>query len=262
MGRVPVLMYHEVRVARNSWERRYFVSPSRFSEHVHALRATGYHACSLADFRAWVTGQRRLPSKAVLLTFDDGYAGVFEHAYPLLRSEGIPFAVFVVTSALGATDAWMRGANPGRANYPLISRSQLAELANAGVGIGSHSRHHANLAMLDAKSLRDEVHGSRAELEDLLGQNVDCFAYPYGQLNDTVRATIADAGYACAFSSRSGFNRPGQDPLLIRRIDVYGTDSAGALLRKISFGTNDGSLVNAGRYYVRRMLKRRRLAEA
>jgi hypothetical protein len=71
---------------------------------------------------------------------------------------------------------------------------------------------------------------------------------------------VAEAGYVCAFSTRSGFSRIGDDPLLMRRIDVYGTDTPGALLRKLQFGTNDGSLVSTGRYYAKRALGRLGLA--
>jgi peptidoglycan/xylan/chitin deacetylase (PgdA/CDA1 family) len=253
---VPVLMYHEVRRVPKSEERPYFISPARFTAHVRALRAAGYLPCSLDDFSAWMTGKGKLPSKAVLLTFDDGYRGVFEHAYPLLRSEAVPFSVFLVSSALGETDTWLRNAHGRRSDYPLMSRTQAVELARAGVGIGSHSRTHADLPALDSKTLRDEIYGSRAQLEDLLGQKTDCFAYPYGRLNDVVRDTVAEAGYTCAFSTRSGFNRAGGDPLLIRRIDVFGTDTANALLRKLRFGTNDGSIRTAGLYYARRALSR------
>ena len=78
---------------------------------------------------------------------------------------------------------------------------------------------------------------------------------------DSVRVILADAGCVGASSNRSGFNCGGEDPLLIRCIDVYGADSARALLRKICFGTNDSPLLSAGRYYARRALARRRTAE-
>jgi peptidoglycan/xylan/chitin deacetylase (PgdA/CDA1 family) len=253
---VLVLMYHEVRRVPKSEERPYIISPASFTAHIRALRAAGYLPCSLGDFSAWATGRGKLSSNAVLLTFDDGYRGVFEHAYPLLHSEALPFAVFIVSSALGATDSWLRDIQRKHPGYPLMSGAHLIELARAGVGIGSHSRTHANLAMLDSETLREEVYGSRAELEDLLGQRIDCFAYPYGRLNDRVRDTVSEAGYACAFSTRSGSNHPGSDPLLVRRIDVYGTDTANALLRKLRFRTNDGSMRAAGLYYVRRALAR------
>lgn len=259
-GRSLVLMYHDVRICRNLWEQRYCVTPSRFQSHLQALRDAGYRPCSLSDFSAWIAGRGKLQPDSILITFDDGYAGVYEHAYPLLQERSIPFAVFVVTSAVGEHDSWMRESNPDGASYPLLSRPQLQEFTRAGVGVGSHSRRHLDLASLADAALRDEVYGSRAELEDMLGQKVDGFAYPFGRLNDAVRTCVAEAGYACAFSTRSGFNRPGDDPLLVRRIDVYGTDTVSTLLRKLRFGTNDGSLVTAGRYYTRRLLTRCGLA--
>jgi peptidoglycan/xylan/chitin deacetylase (PgdA/CDA1 family) len=142
---------------------------------------------------------------------------------------------------------------------PLISRTDLMELCRAGVGLGSHSRRHPDLVTLDEASLREELHGSRAELEDMLGQKVDCFAYPYGHVNESIRRCVAEAGYTCAFSTRSGFSRADDDHLLVRRIDVYGTDTPGSLLRKVRFGTNDGSLITAGRYYARRAAARLRI---
>jgi hypothetical protein len=98
--------------------------------------------------------------------------------------------------------------------------------------------------------------GSRADLESLLGREVNAFAYPYGKWSDVVRSAVAGAGYCCAFSTRSGFSHLGDDPMLVRRIDVEGTDTARSLLRKVRFGTNDGSLFHAGRYYFRRALGR------
>ena len=81
---------------------------------------------------------------------------------------------------------------------------------------------------------------------------------PYGRLHDTVRATSAEAGYACAFSTRSGLNRGEEDPLRICRVDVNVTDAAGALRRKMRLMTDNGSLLSAGRCYARRVLARRR----
>jgi len=256
-SRVPVLMYHEIRAGQNPWERRYFVSPDRFRDHIRALHQAGYRACSLTSFRDWLTKRTELPVNAFLLTFDDGYTGVYEHAFPFLLEKAVPFAVFVVSSAIGASDTWRREASPLSSAYSIMPGNQLVELARAGVGIGSHSRHHPDLTSLDADALRNEVRGSRVELEDVLGQEVDCFAYPYGKMNETVRASVAESGYTCAFSTRSGFNHPDQDPLAVRRIDVYGTDTAGALLRKMRFGSNDGSLTSAWGYYAKRAIARR-----
>ncbi len=80
--------------------------------------------------------------------------------------------------------------------------------------------------------------------------------YPYGRYDERVRQAAIDAGYAAAFSVQPGFNRPGLDPYRIRRLDVYGTDTAAALARKMALGTNDGSVAHTARYAVGRAAAR------
>jgi len=251
---VAVLMYHAVGAAKTPWEKRYCVSPHRFEQHLDAVIGAGYYVCTLAEFCLWWTGRSPLPPHSVLFTFDDGYRGVYQYAAPVLLSKKLSFAVFVVTAALGESDTWLEGVNEERS--PLMTLEELRELAAAGVGIGSHSRHHADLPTLSSPALLDEIGGSRSELEKVLGQPVECFAYPYGRANHEVRNTVAQCGYRYAFSTRSGLNRRDADPFMIRRIDVYGTDTPAMLLRKLQFGTNDGSLLVAGRYYARRAAQR------
>jgi len=255
--RVPVLMYHEIGEPLDGWERRYFVAPERFRAHMIALRTAGYSPCTLDAFRDWAMGRSDLPLNAVLLTFDDAYRGVFLHAHPFLQSRSIPFSVFAVTSRIGSTDTWLSDIRSPR--HSLMSAAELRQLAASGVDLGSHSRRHADLTTLPDDALADEVAGSRAELENVIGKPVHCFSYPYGHVNALVRHHVAAAGYDCAFTTRSGFAAAGDDPLTVRRIDVYGTDSVPALLRKLRFGTNDGSVVSAGRYYALRV--RQRLAK-
>ena len=255
---VPVLMYHQVELGGALTNPPYVIALERFTQHMRALRGAGYRFCSLPDFRAWLDEDSPLPANAVLLTFDDGYAGVFRHAFPLLAREAIPFAVFVVTSAVGGDDRWLAPTGPESRHYAVMARSDLVQLARAGVAIGSHSRRHPDLCMLRPEELHDEIRGSRGELEDMLGLEVSSFAYPYGRLNDSVRDRVAEAGYACAFTTRCGFNSRTQDRLRIRRIDVYGTDTPKMLLRKVRYGTNDGSLVTTAQYYTSRLAERLR----
>jgi hypothetical protein len=75
-------------------------------------------------------------------------------------------------------------------------------------------------------------------------------------MSDAVIEAVASAGYRAAFSMRSGFNRREMEPWDIRRLDVFGTDTAGGLLRKVRLGTNDGSWTGSARYYVRQIAAR------
>jgi hypothetical protein len=68
-----------------------------------------------------------------------------------------------------------------------------------------------------------------------------------------VRSAVEAAGYRVAFSVQSGFNRPGADPLAVRRLDITGHDSGARFGRKVAMGTNDGSLGARLRYLAGRL---------
>lgn len=254
--RVPVLMYHRIGEPHNPWEAKYCVNPQRFNAHLESLARTGMRAVSLADFFAWLDGKGDLPDGAFLLTFDDGFLGLHEHALPILANLGFPATVFLVSALIGKRDEWCRASNPSGATYPLLDRHHILEMSKHGFAFQSHTRHHADLPTLDYSCLADELAGSKAELEDLLGKPVDYLAYPFGRYDERVLAATRAAGYRAAFSVQPGFNRRNIDRFRIRRLDVFGTDTPAMLARKLHFGSNDGSWRQSVRYYGARLISR------
>ena len=214
--------------------------------------------CPIEDFVAWVEGTRTLPEGTFVLTFDDGFFGVYEHAFPLLLEMGWPATVFLVSGLIGNVDEWCRGENPAGKTYPLLGRREIEEMARGGISFHSHSRSHPDLTTLSGRSLVDELGGARRDLEDLLGKPVPYLAYPYGRYNESVLDVTKSVGYTAAFSVQPGFNRRDIDHYKIRRLDVFGTDTAGELLRKVEFGSNNGTWWHAARYYGERMAARLR----
>lgn len=257
---VLVLMYHRVGEARNAWEARYAIGASRFAEHMRALQAAGFRAVEAAALVDWLDGGTSLPSRSFVLTFDDGFRGVKEHALQVLQPLGWPFTVFLVSGLVGQQDLWTRSANPDGVTYPLLSATEIIEMQRAGVAFHSHTRSHASLPALDDQQLATELAGSRAELKALLGTPVDLLAYPFGHVDERVARAAKQAGYRAAFSTQPGFNRRDVDRHRIRRIDVYGTDTSSQLLRKVKLGTNDGSLANLARYFWGRARSRLQVA--
>lgn len=251
-------MYHRLGEAHNDWERKYCVASQRFSAHMGALERAGHRVADIADFLAWLDGARNLPDGALVITFDDGFKGVYKHAFPVLKDHGWTATIFLVADLIGREDEWCRTSNPSGATYPLMNMDEILAMSAAGMRFHSHSRTHPRLPTLSDERLEDEVAGSRAALEGLLGTPVDCFAYPYGHLDVRVCDAVKRVGYRAAFSTQPGFNRPDVDRLRIRRLDVFGTDTAAMLLRKIHFGANDGSLGQVARYYWRRTTQRLR----
>ena len=251
--RVPVLMYHRVGESRNDWESRYAIAPGSFARHMQTLSARGYHAVGIEALVSWLEGGPSLPEGALLITFDDGFRGVREHALPVLEKLGWPCTVFLVSDLIGAEDVWTRASNPSGVTYPLLDAGEIREMQHRGVSFHSHTRSHPSLPSLDDDQLAEQLAGSRRALAALLGHEVPYLAYPFGHLDARVEAATRAAGYRAAFSTQPGFNRRDVNRFRIRRIDVYGTDTPTMLIRKVKLGANDGSLRHAAQYYLGRL---------
>lgn len=254
--RMPVLMYHRVGPSLNDWEARYAIGADAFAAQMQVLRRDGFRPVAIDTLIQWLEGGPALPDKALLITFDDGFRGVRDHALPVLESLGWPFTVFLVSDLIGMDDAWTRTQNPAGVTYPLLDAGEILDMQRRGVSFHSHTRTHPSLPTLDDEELADQLLGSRHALSELLGREVRYLAYPFGHSDERVEAAARRAGYRAAFSTRSGFNRRGANPFQIRRIDVFGTDTPTMLLRKIRLGSNDGSLGHAAGYYLRRFTSR------
>ena len=254
--RVPILMYHRIGEAKNDWERKYCIGARQFEAHMTILARAGWRPLSLAEFFRWIDGAVDIDERAFLLTFDDGFLGVHEHAGPILRELKWPATVFLVSALLGERDQWSASSNPSGTTHPLMNANHIEDLRKQHVSFQSHTRTHADLPTLNDAALCDQLAGSRTDLEALLGQPVEYLAYPYGRLDDRVCAAAKEAGYRAAFSVQPGFNRRDVDRFRLRRLDVFGTDSASALMRKITLGSNDGSIGHAVKYAVSRVAAR------
>ena len=253
-GRAAILMYHIVGEPLSAREARYCCSPERFEVHMRHLADAGTKLLTLDEIADALDGRVDWPADSVAVTFDDGFADTFVNALPVLARYRIPATMFALSDRIGASNDWMtaRG-SPVRS---LMTATQLREMVAAGVTVGSHTRTHPRLPELDARAKRDEIRGSKARLEDLLGCEVENFAYPYGLFDEDARQAVEEAGYRSACSVRTGFNGPGVDRFLLRRIEVYGSDTLWQFRQKLRFGANDVSRFYPIRYYAGRISAR------
>ncbi len=254
-GRAVVLMYHRVGNTRNSWEKKYCVAPEMFSRHMLKLHDANMRPCAIDDFVAWMLGKRALPVNSFLLTFDDGFKGVYDYAAPVLRELGWSATVFLVADLIGKTDAWCSNSNPSGRTYPLMSNAEIEELSRCGFNFHSHTCNHPDLPLLGDREIDDELSRSRQIIQKITKSSVTYIAYPYGRYDERVLSAAKKTGYAAGFSVRPGFNRPGQSIMEIRRLDIFGTDSPSMLLRKVKLGSNDGTFLSMLNYYFRRLIR-------
>jgi len=222
--RLPVLLYHHVGPPQPGTPPSLTVSPSKFERQIRWLARRGYQGICPSDWLRWRNEGKGLPCKPVLLTFDDGYADLAEYALPVLRRYGFGAAVYIVTGQLGGTNAWDEARGCG--THRLMTAEQICHWAAQGIEFGAHSRTHANLTALTPEELYTEVLGSKTDLENLLGEHVGSFAYPFGFHNKRVVDCVR-AAFDLAFDinpENPGINSLATDPHLIARTMVQPGD--------------------------------------
>jgi peptidoglycan/xylan/chitin deacetylase (PgdA/CDA1 family) len=251
-----ILCYHNVLPPRNVarvGDAGVHLAFERFAEQVRWL-ARRYVIVPLRELVARLTAGRPLRGVAAL-TFDDGYDGVFAHAWPLLRELHLPATVFVVADrperrepfwwdhpdlARHASPAgrvrWLTELKgdgqgiaaalslPAPARVPASHRpagwDAIAAAAAEGLEIGAHSTTHRALARLDDTELEREILASRDTIHAHTGLAPTLFAYPYGIWDARVRDAVRAAGYHGAVTLDYGLVGAGADPWALRRVNV------------------------------------------
>jgi peptidoglycan/xylan/chitin deacetylase (PgdA/CDA1 family) len=219
-----VLMYHKVNDVPGN---PVTVPPGLFDDQMSALRELGYQPVSLDDVVAHYRGDppRPLPRGAVLITFDDGYRDNLDNAVPILQRHGYPAVIFV---PIGYLDTMRplpheeRLARGGVVNRTLFWE-ELAELEAGGVSVQSHGIGHRPVAELEIDEAAREIALSKLRLEERLDRAVRAFAFVKGSELDyhpVHLSLLRQAGYEVAFTSVSGSNGPGTDPLQLHRYNV------------------------------------------
>lgn len=252
--RIPILMYHRIALPSNAKEARYSVAPSRFKEQMVWLREEGYTVLALDKIDSFLKDIGDIPQKAVVLTFDDGFADFKINAFPVLSELGYPVTVFIISGKIGGVSEWLQP--EGGHAWPLMGWSDLFEIREYGVSIGSHGMTHRSLTHLSRKQMESEIRESRQLLEDHLGCSIRQFAYPYGDINRQSEQLVREAGYDVACSTKSGFNVRGEELFALRRLDVYGSDTIRNFDVKLTYGTNNGGWTTPARYYGKRILQK------
>jgi peptidoglycan/xylan/chitin deacetylase (PgdA/CDA1 family) len=190
------------------------MDPEAFEQEMQKLKDAGIAVIPMQDFLAWRRGEKSIPPKCAIITFDDGYVSNYNVAWPIMKKFGYPFTMYVYTKFISSG---------GKS----ITWEQLAEMRDAGVDIGSHTLTHSDLRSKKGRTpadyeafIRAEVTDSKKLLEQKLGIQVSTLAYPYGNHNEEVRKITAEAGYEAAFTvygQKIGF---GSDPMQLGRYAI------------------------------------------
>jgi peptidoglycan/xylan/chitin deacetylase (PgdA/CDA1 family) len=203
----PILSYH--RVVSGLGSDTPTVSPATFEKQMATLRRF-WNPISLADLLLWLEWQQALPPRPVVVTFDDGSEDTYTYAFPILRKYRIPATVFMIA------------ANVNQPNS--LTSSQIQDMAQDGVTVGSHTVNHAYLPSLSLEESRKELFDSKRILEQW-APRVDFLSYPAGGFTPEIQGIARAAGYRLACTTNRGLRRFPTDRWALRRITMHATRS-------------------------------------
>jgi len=244
-ARARVLVYHRVCNAPRERAVQYWnVAPAGFEMQLDFLLNRGYTVVTAGQIVRALTLGRRLPNKAVAITFDDGFANNYAIAYRALKSRGLSATFYVTTRFIGSDMPFPftrvdPAISEAGASDDLIWRplrwNELAEMRDGGMEIESHSHTHPFFSTLTPQEIDMEIEDSMRTLKGN-GFHPFTFAASYSlqgdRLADLVRALKAH-GIQGAFMGGVGSVRSGLDLFDLPRIPIYEADDLSAFARKI-----------------------------
>jgi peptidoglycan/xylan/chitin deacetylase (PgdA/CDA1 family) len=208
---VPILYYHYIRINPNPRDRVGFglsTPPAAFRAQMQYLADHGFHVISLHQAVVAIQHHSGLPSRPVVLTFDDGYADFFTAAVPILQSHGFTATSFVVSGRMG----WGGYMTP----------NQIVAADGLGFTIGAHTVDHVALTAQPPARAIWEIKQSKLTLEGLLGHPVLDFAYPYGSFNGFDMAQAKSLGFETAVSTLPGTWHSASELYELSRVRIGG----------------------------------------
>lgn len=226
---MPILCYHSV---SPDWKSPLSVSPAMFERQCQWLSRRR----TLVDLETAVAQMQprgNLSGQLAALTFDDGFADLYEHALPVILRHKVPCTIFLVAETLLRQNPkvhWVD--NPPPSPLSVLSLDQVREMRKLGIQFASHSYSHHDLTTLSDYECELDLRESRILLEDLLGAPVQFLAYPRGLHNERVRKAAHKAGYSHAFAM---MRKPRLvDSYSVPRVGVYSHNGFFTLGVKVS----------------------------
>lgn len=191
-----VLMYHSV----SETDSELAVSPARFAQQLAWLTQQGYQFFTASDLL-----RDDLPTKAVVLTFDDGFADNYTQMFPILKQFNAKATIYLA---------------PKMQTIERLSVEQIEEMQASGLcEFGAHTMHHVNVSQVPLDEAKAEIEASKAWVETTLGVPCRAFAYPYGRFNDENVGQVKTAGFTTAVTVKKGIEEV-TDPYRIKRVSI------------------------------------------
>lgn len=184
--KIPIILYHEIsNYTPERSKNDLYTSDKQFEYQISNLLNLGYTFITYNDLVLYYNNELALPEYVALITFDDGYKGVYENAFPIIQKYNIPINIFVINSCI----------NSGSSIYFSWDEARKMDKSNL-VYIYSHGKEHIPYGYESGKKTVADITEAHMNIERELGHSVTkVFAYPFGSYNEDTLSALTDAGF-------------------------------------------------------------------
>ena len=227
---LPIIMYHSI-LKDESRTGKYVITPQQLEEDMKYLRKHGYETVTVTDVINFVKNDGALPSKPVMLTFDDGYRNNLTYLLPLLET----YDMKAVISVVGEYAEKFSNSTDHNISYAHLTWSDISELVESGhVEIQNHSyAMHSigerkgsmkmsteTIAQYRETFVEDAVKNQTALLENC-GIEPNTYTYPYGRITTESIDFLREIGFEAALTCYEYVNYIDSDPTVLMHLGRF-----------------------------------------
>lgn len=222
--KIPILAYHKVIPAGESFESGLNITEDVLDNELSYLHDNGFKTLTLDEFYKWHQGKLEVPVKSCVITFDDGFYGVYYLAYPLIKKYDQAATMFLI------------GKNTEDVTAPYTPKEDGDQNHYVGKDVIDQVREEYPRFEFESHTydMHNRVGGKEPALVYSYDQIMDdiaknekfdfrYLAYPCGDYSETIQKALKDSGYKMAFAYRPFYYaKRSDDTYAVNRIKISG----------------------------------------
>ncbi len=223
-----VLMYHRFEDQRFPSTS---ISSKNFQDQITYLKENNFNILPISDLILFFNEDHEIPKKSVFITIDDGYKSFYEHAFPILKKNKIPFSLFLSTKFVS---------NEKKSDF--MSWDMIKELSENKGEILNHTHSHPKLLELQINEVEEEFDLAEKKIISKIGRLQKVVSYPYGESNTQIQELVKKMGYEIGFSQHSSPIHLKENKLALPRFAI--NDEFGGMKRFIQIVNSKALIIS------------------
>ena len=226
-NKATILMYHSV--GKN--DLFFNVQLDNFARQMEYLSKENFRVIELKQLIKWLEEKKDIPSKIVVLTFDDGYENNYSNVWPILKKYNFPATIFLVPALVGKKigDSQKNVLN-------MLTWMQIKEMYQSGlIDFQPHGLTHKKLNRIDSISAEQEIKGSKIIIEEQLNKKCYLFSYPRGGFDERIINILKKFKFRSSLSINKGLVNNNSDLFKLPRQSINSKTSFEEFKAKFKF---------------------------